>query len=356
MKNNKLISVLFQGFKLGLFFNLFTIFLGIIYVLTIEHKYSKPFDFKPSIQFGTAVTGSNIFLNSDKNDYTINPSWLVVQPKFTFFIPATEFRANRKESAPRIKEWCKTNNCCAHRVSYNFSDRFAFNCFTVDDWFTNNSNFLSPYFDNAASIPLDNFLKSLPKGSRVIINEPLILFQQNKLIFSIFENWVIQLIARHPHLKFQIGIQFHFQWIDSQFFALTDGVLFVQLAEFSRQHGIPWGISEFSAYDRVWRRRLITPFNKTSDRGKLISQIESFVPDRLRRAVALHQAYWIHHQAVRFGAKFVVEWGNFPLIWFAGEIDSDYRSTFALFDLQGNPQPMYWAIARGIAHGIQDAD
>ncbi|MCC3410172.1 MAG: hypothetical protein JGK17_32525, partial [Microcoleus sp. PH2017_10_PVI_O_A] len=63
------------------------------------------------------------------------------------------------------------------------------------------------------------------------------------------------------------------------------------------------------------------------------------------------QAYLFHGIAVESGATFVVEWGNFPTTWFAASIDSDYRSTFALFDWEGNPQLMYWAIARGLTDG-----
>ncbi|MEG4453841.1 hypothetical protein [Microcoleus sp. N9_A1] len=348
MKNLK--SILFQSFKAAIGFNIFTIVLAIFYILVVE-QYARPFNFKLAVEFGTAVSGLKIFDTADTANFRISPSWLVVESKFSFFIPAAEFRADSKYQSPRLQEWCKTRNCCAHRMAYNDNRRLNFKCFTIDDWFINNSNFLDPFYQGVAMIPLDNFLKSLPKGSRVIINEPLVFFQQHKLNFAIFEKWVVGLAAKHPHLNFQVGIQFHFQWLDLQFLALSDGVLFSQLAQFFRQHKIPWGISEFSTYDRVWRRRLITPFNKSSDRGKLISQIEFFVPDRLRRAVVLHQAYWIHREAVRSGANFIVEWGNFPLIWFSHEIDSDYRSTFALFDWDGKPLPMYWAIARGIADG-----
>ncbi|MEG4501577.1 hypothetical protein QUB05_30745 [Microcoleus sp. F10-C6] len=348
---NNLKSILFRAFKVGIGFNIFTVVFAIFYVFIVE-QYARPFNFKPSIELGTAVSGSNnIFSTPDIANYQIRPEWSAVESKFSFFIPASEFRADSKYQAPRLEKWCKIRNCCAHRMAYSDKRKFNFKCFTIDDWFFNNSNFLDVYFQGAAMAPLDKFLKNLPKGTRVIVNEPLILFQQNKLNFVIFEKWLLELVAKHPHLKFQVGIQFHFQWLDLQFFALSDGVLFRQLSQFSRQHKIPWGISEFSTYDRIWRRRLITPFNKFSDRGKFTSQIEAFIPDRLRRAFVLHQAYWVHREAVRSGARFAVEWGNFPLLWFQSEIDSDYRSTFALFDWQGNPQPMYWAIARGIEDG-----
>lgn len=347
---NDLKTILFRAFKFGIAFNAVTVVLFAIYVLIVE-TYFQPFNFKPSIQLGTAISsGIDVFSTDILKNKPLD-SWLLIEPKFDFFVPATAFRPHSKYFSPRLEKWCFTHNCWVHRIAFDDKRKLKFKTFTVDDWFINNSNFLDDYFEGAAMIPLDNFLKSLPRGSRVIINEPLIFFQQHKLNFSIFEKWVLSLTAKHPHLNFQVGIQFHFQWLDSQFFALSDGVLFRQLAQFSRQHNIPWGISEFSTYDRVWRRRLITPFNKFSDRGKLISQIEFFVPDRLRRAFVLHQAYWTHREAVRSGAKFVVEWGNFPVIWFSNEIDSQYRSTFALFDLDGKPLPMYWAIARGIQDG-----
>lgn len=354
MKNSNLVFCQFlkNGFLIGIGFNIFTIVALIIYTLLVENI-AQPFDFNPNIEFGTEVSGTHIFSKTNTANSEIHPSWQIIESKFSFFIPATEFRFNRKDKAVRVEKWCKTRNCCAHRMAYNDKRKSNFNCFTVDDWFTNNSNFLDDSFQGAAMVPLNNFLKTLPKGSRVIINEPLIFFQQNKFNFSVFEKWVVELASKYPYLKFQVGIQLHFQWIDLQFFALSDGVLFAQLAQFSRQHNIPWGISEFSTYDRVWRRRLVNHFDKNFDRGKITyeSQIELLIPERFRRAVVLHQAYWIHQQAVRSGAQFVVEWGNFPLIWFASQIDPEYQSTFGLFDWYGNPQPMYWAIARGLTDG-----
>ncbi|MEG3842936.1 hypothetical protein [Microcoleus sp. herbarium14] len=155
--------------------------------------------------------------------------------------------------------------------------------------------------------------------------------------------------SKHPQLRFEIGVQIHLQWLDNYWYQYH-GWLFSALGEFSYRHRIPWGISEFSIYDRVWKRRLSFA-GSIPDRAKSLVFVESLIPDRFRRAVVLHQAYLVHHDAVKYGASFSVQWGNFPSLWFVNEIDSDYRSTFALFDWDGNPQLMYWAIARGIQDG-----
>ena len=120
--------------------------------------------------------------------------------------------------------------------------------------------------------------------------------------------------------------------------------------EFSLLHRVPWGISEFSIYDRLWKPR-IAYGGATPERVRSSEFIEGIVLDRLRRAIVAYQAYLLHRGAVECGATFVVEWGNFPTTWFAAAIHPDYRSTFALFDRNGNPQLMYWAIVRGLADG-----
>ena len=58
--------------------------------------------------------------------------------------------------------------------------------------------------------------------------------------------------------------------------------------------------------------------------------------------------YIFHRDAFRAGATHFVEWGNFPGTWFSQEIDPQYKSTFALWDWDGNPTLMYWAIARSL--------
>jgi hypothetical protein len=343
MINKKLLFL--NAFKLGLCFNVFTFVLAIIYIFAVENLLTHPFNFQPTIQLGTIVTGEKIFGSTNISSYKVLPNWSLVKSKFSLFVTETQFRADWKQPAPRLEHWCKSNNCCVHRIGHDDKRKMNFKCFTIDDWFITNRRLFGSHLENTVTLVLDKFLKSLPAGSRIILNEPSDLFT-NRLTFDAYEKWVLGLVVKHPQLKFEIGIQIHLQWVDS--FWIYNNWVFPRLNKFFQQHHIPWGISEFSIYDRVWKRRL-SPSSR--NHNKFLFQIESMIPDRLRHAVVLHQAYLVHYDATRYNAQFVVEWGNFPTIWFSNEIDSDYKSTFALFDWSGQPLPMYWAIARGISDG-----
>jgi hypothetical protein len=152
----------------------------------------------------------------------------------------------------------------------------------------------------------------------------------------------LALAVKHPGLRFEIGIQIHLQWIDSYWWQYHSWLI-PALGEFSRLHRVRWGISEFSIYDRLWKPR-IAYGGASPGRMRFIDRIEALIPDRFRRAVVAHQAYLLHRGAVECGATFFVEWGNFPTTWFAAAIDSEYNATFALYDWEGNPKLMYWAI------------
>lgn len=338
--------IVFKAFKIGIYFNVFTIFIAIAYIFTIEH-YARPFVFEPSLLLGTAVSGGKIFKTADAADMTIRPAWAKIESKFDLFLPEFQLRPDWKQPSPRLEKWCKTRNCCAHRIGFNDSRIADFKCFTLDDWYLTNRDFLGSDLDSTVVSSLNSFLIKLPSGSRVIISEPYVLFADRRS-FDSFTHWVLVLRAKYPALRFEIGIQIHLQPIDSYWFQYQ--WLIPALSQFSRQSRIPWGISEFSIYDRQWKPR-IAYGGVRPERSFLIERIEGFFPDRLCRAVVLHQSYLIHRDFVRHGAAFVVEWGNFPVTWFAAAIDSDYRSTFALSDWEGELQLTYWAIARGLTDG-----
>jgi hypothetical protein len=344
---------LFTGLKIGLIFNFSTILLAIIYIVAVEN-YFKPFTFKfLPVDLGTIALAEPMFDFKNLNNFDTLPRWKSMENYFKFFVPDTALRGDDSATkSPRIERWCKnTNKCWAHRLDYNDLRKRDYRTFTVDDWFISNKSVLnSPLeLEKAVIFRLDVFLKSLPPGSTVILNEPLTLFQQHNLNFKLFSFWVLGLKRKHPTLKFKLGLQLHFQWLDSQWLRLQDGVLFSQFAKFSADYGIPWGISEFSIYDTIWRRRLVNTYDRSGRRtDRITSFIESAVPLRLRRAIILSQTYIIHRQATEAGAEYVVAWGNFPTLWFSREIDSEYKSTFALFDWNGRPLPMFWAITRGI--------
>ncbi|MEG5044622.1 hypothetical protein [Microcoleus sp. B4-C1] len=345
-------KLIFSAFITGIIFNVCTLVLAIVYIIAVEN-YFKPFDFKHSIKLGTILSASNMFDFKNLKDKRTIPRWQAIESKFDFFIPDVALRSDeRGQKSPRVDDWCRrrANRCWAHRVAYDDSRKKDYRIYTVDDWFFKNSRFLNTSHDAQVRL-LDVFLAGLPGNAEVVLNEPLALFQSNPKNFQLFKDWVIILRRKHPSLKFKLGLQLHFQWLDTQFLRLSDGVLFSQFADFSKNYDIPWGILEFSIYDRVWRRRLQNTYVAGRRTDGLTSSFESLVPDRLRRAIVLHQAYIIHRDVVRSGASFIVEWGNFPTIWFSGEIDQDYRSTFALFDWDGRPLPMWWAVARGMDDG-----
>ena len=342
---NYYFRLIFNSFKIGIAFNLLTLFLIASYTLLVEY-YFRPSQrlSNPRIEFGTAVSGRLMF-NADPKKYSFRPPWAKIESQFNLFIPEYQLRADWKEPAPRLEKWCKTRNCCAHRIG--FSDRRIpnFRCFTLDDWYLSNRDLLGSQFDSSVVSNLDAFLFKLPRGSRVIVNEPYVLFANPKS-FNDFTSWFLLLAAKHPALRFEIGLQVHLQWIDVYWWQYH-GWLIPALGEFGRRHRVKWGLTEFSIYDRVWKSRLRYG-GANPERMRLIDRFESIIPDRFRRAIVAHQAYIVHRDAFRAGATHFVQWGNLPGIWFSNQIDPGYTATFGLYDLDGNPQLMYWAIARSL--------
>lgn len=340
------LKLIFSAFKVGICFNLFTLLLLTVYTLSIEH-YFKPFNFvrNPLFEFGTAVSGMKIFSDSNPRNHSLRPAWAKIEPTFDLFIPEFQLRADWHQPSPRLERWCKSRNCCAHRIG--FTDRRIpnFRCFTLDDWYLSNRDFLGSAVDSSVSFGLDNFLMRLPPGSRVIINEPYMLFADRRS-FANFTQWFLTLVAKYPGLNFEIGIQIHLQMIDSYWYQYHPW-LFPALAEFSRTHKIRWGITEFSIYNRLWKPRIAYD-GSIPERMRYLKHVESFIPERLRDAFVAHQAYLLHRAAIDAGATSFTPWGNFPTTWFADAIDPNFTSTFALYNWDGEPTLMYWAIARSL--------
>jgi hypothetical protein len=344
---NYYLKLVFKSFKLGLAFNAFTLLLILAYTLTIEY-YFRPFQvvFNPLIEFGTAVSGMKIFADANPQNHSLRPAWAKIERDFALFIPEFQLRADWHQPSPRLEKWCNTRNCCAHRIAFNDRRIPNFKCFTLDDWYLSNRDLLGSHVDASVVSNLDNFLFRLPRGSRVIVNEPYMLFADRRT-FNHFASWFLTLVAKHPGLKFEIGIQIHLQWIDSYWWQYH-GWLIPALGDFARAHRIRWGLSEFSIYSRLWKPR-IAYGGVTPERMRLIDRIESVIPDRFLNAVVAHQAYILHSDALKAGATTFIEWGNFPTTWFAEAIDPQYKSVFALYDWDGRPQLMYWAIVRSLA-------
>ena len=340
-------KLMLSAFKAGICFNFFTLLLLIIYTISVEY-YFRPFHFvrNPLFEFGTAISGMKLFDDGTNfKNHTLRPAWAKIENSFDLFIPEYQLRADWKHPAPRLEKWCKTRNCCAHRIAFNDSRIPNFRCFTLDDWYLTNRDLLGSKVDPSINYGLNNFLNKLPSGSRVIINEPYMLFADRRT-FDVFTQWFLTLASRYPGLKFEIGIQIHLQLIDAYWYQYHPW-LFPALRDFSRKHRVRWGITEYSIYNRLWKPR-ISYDGDIPDRMRYLRHVESFIPERFRDAFVAHQTYLLHTAAIEAGATSFTAWGNFPTTWFAYSIDPDFKSVFGLWDWDANPTLMYWAFARSL--------
>lgn len=337
-------KIFLQGLKLGFIVNIVSIIFTIIYIVVIESTLIKPLPkFGLSLKLGTVTDSRRIFAR-DVPSMKQRDSWSKIQTNFDFFVPEYQLRGDFLEASPRLLKWCHSQKCFAHRMGYADIRKKQFKYFTLDDWFANNKYLIVK--DTAADeLQLNQFLKSLPNGSLVVISEPFSIFAQRRSLAKFLE-WVLALRSQHPKLKFEIGLQVHLQWIDAWWFHYR--WLLPELQKFSKLHSYPWGVSEFSNYDRVWKRRI----SGRSPVDRVFYQIEGLVPQRLRRAIVLHQIYQLHRDAVHYGAVRFVEWGNNQrTAWFVNEIDAEYNSNYQLFDSSGAPTSLWWAGMRGFRDG-----
>ena len=336
-------KLFFKGLKVGLILNTVLVVGLIIYVLTIESWLSKPikkFDFP--LKLGTVVDSARLF-DEDVPSMKLRNSWLNIQDKFSYFVVEYQLRPDYHILSPRLLKWCKQSNCFAHRIDDNDKRKSQFKIFTLDDWFTNNYLIFSR--PDIELKRLDLFLNSLPVGSTVIVSEPFSTFDRPQ-VFQKFSEWVLALRSQHFQLKFEIGLQIHLQWADAFWF--KNYWILEKLSHFSKAHTYPWGISEFSSYDQIWKRRI----RGRSAADRLFYKIEGLIPRRLRRAVVLHGSYIIHRDAAKYGAVRFTEWGNIQqTAWFVKQIDADYDSNYELFDSSGVSTSLWWAGMRGLKDG-----
>lgn len=328
-----------KGLKLGLGLNILLTLSLVGYIWVIENWLVKPVEFfSLPLKLGTIVDYHRLF---DRNppSMKLRKSWLNIQDKFSYFVIEYQLRSDYNRPSPRLLKWCESKNCFAHRINYGDARKNQFKTFTVDDWFTN--NFLITRDVSIEIQALNFFLQSLPVGSTVIISEPFASFSRPQ-VFQKFSEWILLLRSQHLHLKFEIGLQLHLQWLDAYWF--NSQWIIPAISKFSKTSGISWGVSEFSNYDVIWKRRLRDDYF----RARLFYRIEQFVPRRLRRAIVLHSSYVIHRTAAENGAVRFTEWGNSQrTAWFVLEIDSAYDSNYELFTLSGTPTSLWWAGLRG---------
>ena len=91
---NYYLKLVFRSFKIGICFNLFTLLLIVIYTLSVE-TYFKPFSVRrsPSIEFGTAVSGTKLFADANPQNHSLRPAWAKIETNFDLFIPEYQLRA-----------------------------------------------------------------------------------------------------------------------------------------------------------------------------------------------------------------------------------------------------------------------
>ncbi|MEG4326728.1 hypothetical protein QUB37_26895 [Microcoleus sp. AT3-A2] len=339
-----MIKLFLNGLKVGLIVNIFvTIFGLLLYTVIIENWLTKPVDsFELPLKLGTIVDSVRLFENLTPN-MQLRKSWQNIQNKFSYFVIEYQLREDfYHHESPRLMKWCKENDCVAHRIKFLDSRTNQFKTFTLDDFFTN------IYLNNHTEYEdfrLKVFLQSLPTGSTVIISEPFSSFDRPQ-VFDKFSEWVLALRSQHPQLKFEIGLQIHLQWADAFWF--KNYWILEELSQFSKTHNYPWGVSEFSSYDQIWKRRI----RGRSATDRLFYKIEGLIPRRLRRAVVLHGSYIVHRESVKYGAVRFTEWGNIQqTAWFVREIDVEYDSNYELFDFNGTPTALWWAGMRGLKDG-----
>jgi len=337
-------KIFIQGLKLGLIINLASIVSAIIYILSVESVLIKPLPkFALPLKSGTIANSRRIF-DRDVPSMKQRDYWSKIQDNFDFFVLEYQLRSDYSKASPRLLDWCRTQKCFAHRMGYTDIRKQQFKYFTLDDWWANNKYLIVK--DTAADeLQLTQFLKSLPDGSLIVISEPFSIFAERRSLAKFLE-WALVLRSQHPKLKFEIGLQVHLQWIDAWWVRYR--WLLPELQKFSKVHSYPWGVSEFSNYDQIWKRRI----SGRSHVDRIFYQIEGLVPLRLRRAIVLHQTYQLHRDAVHYGAVRFVEWGNSQYTaWFVNQIDAAYESNYLLFDASGEPTDLWWAAMRGLKDG-----
>jgi len=336
-----------NGLIIGFAFNLLLIVILAIYVLTIEtYLIRLPDSYLPlPLKLGTVVDSRRLFGRNFPSEY-IRDSWSNIQGYFSFFAIEYQLRADDQAKSPRLLNWCKHNQCVAHRTGYYDLRKNQFNIFTIDDWYTNNIYQVVQDVSQQQT-HLDIFLKSLPKDSTIILSEPFSTFDRPQVLNNFLE-WALVQRLNNPHLKFQIGWQIHLQWVDA--FWIRNWWILPELGRFSKAQDYPWMVSEFSNYDRIWKRRLrIKNLNE-----QLFYKIENLVPRRLRRAVTFHGTYLIHRDAVKYGAVSFVEWGNQQeTAWFVDRVDADYDANYELFNRDGLPTAQWWVVMQGLQDGAK---
>jgi hypothetical protein len=155
---NYYLSWLFKAFKVGYIFNIITRIWAAIYVFCVE-SYFQHFQLKsaPVIEFGTAVAGFKIYNNAEPDNYEIRPARAKIESEFDLFLPEFQLRPNWKQPSPRLQKWCKTRNCCAHRIGFDDRPIADFKCFTLNDWYLTNRDFLGSDLDSSAVSILNSF-------------------------------------------------------------------------------------------------------------------------------------------------------------------------------------------------------
>lgn len=246
------------------------------------------------------------------------------QIAFDYYVIENYQRLKEYDQAHQLLESCQQNDltCYSHRLTLSDWRQFSYNQrFFLDDWWLHNCKFwYRQYWD----YPLRQTLALLPSGTEVVFNEHY---------FNSFERFVeyIQLLqSDYPQLKFVIGVQVHLQWFDP---ALIRKLFLISQI---KQSGLPWMLTEFSIYDRIYKSRLLW--------------IDRFIPTVVRRSISAHSA-WLVSRACGQSPQCqgLTIWAPNG-VWMIDRLPSTYDGEFLIWNRQTKqPTSLYWAIKRGLS-------
>ncbi|MEG4971026.1 hypothetical protein QUB11_31020, partial [Microcoleus sp. B6-A1] len=194
-----MIKLFLKSLKHGLVLAFFLIFFLIVYTIWINLWLAKSVgQFKVPLKLGTVVSSDRLF-NKLIPSMELRHSWQNIQNKFNYFVIEYQLRDDFiQHQSPRLMNWCKENECVAHRIKFLDNRTNQFKLFTLDDFFSNTR--LNLRRTEYQDFRLKAFLQSLPVGSTVIISEPFSLFDRPQ-VFHKFREWVLKLRAEHPELQ-----------------------------------------------------------------------------------------------------------------------------------------------------------
>lgn len=305
------------GLKFSLYLTLWSVCFLVVFsgvsVLISEFLYKPSDDYFTSKKIGYTITNKNSLKTREDADY--------------FVIENLQRIKKYSESLDLINSCDSQNkNCFNHRLNLSDFKYFHHNpYYFLDDWWLENCR---NYYIKGWDLPLKQELSRLPSGTVLVFNE----YKFNSIERLI--PFVKELQILNPHLRIIVGVQIHLQWFDP--------FIFIHKLKILRDldlSGLPWMISEFSTYDRLYKPWKVYEFDR-------------YIPIQIRRSFQQHQSYWIARQCSRSSNCYGFTLWSPNGVWFHSNLQKRgfvYDGQFLVFD-QGQPTSLYWAIRRGLSN------